>query len=138
MQPTLKIKEVSTAERCEICHQNDQFNPETLHCTRCSSLSVVQKSSSSTTLDNKILLIQIGLLICFWYLQVAAQELPIEKIMMLRLVSSGPLVMLILIQMANSSLNEAKRDPFLLLTWIILLPFNLSRLYLVFYWLLWG
>src|SRR5688572_15241813 len=34
----LIIKKETLAERCEICHQNDAFDPITNHCSRCSSI----------------------------------------------------------------------------------------------------
>lgn len=35
----LKIKTESLPQRCEICHQNDEFDPETGVCGRCGDLS---------------------------------------------------------------------------------------------------
>jgi hypothetical protein len=34
----IKIIRSLFAERCEICHKNDCFNPETNHCTRCANI----------------------------------------------------------------------------------------------------
>jgi hypothetical protein len=36
----LTINKQSLPERCEICHQADEFDPETQECRRCSSLPV--------------------------------------------------------------------------------------------------
>ena len=33
-------------DRCEICHQNDYFNPETNYCTRCRNLNELIKLKS--------------------------------------------------------------------------------------------
>src|SRR5687767_5632521 len=39
MSKEIKIKTEFHAERCEVCHQSDCFNPSTNFCTRCGNLS---------------------------------------------------------------------------------------------------
>ena len=37
--PNITIRRESRPARCEVCHQVDQFDPKTLRCLRCDSLS---------------------------------------------------------------------------------------------------
>src|SRR5262249_43270013 len=37
---TLNVKTEFLPERCEICHQSDQFAPKTSYCFRCSTVSI--------------------------------------------------------------------------------------------------
>ncbi|HNB71223.1 MAG TPA: hypothetical protein PL157_14390 [Acidobacteriota bacterium] len=46
MPKELKIKRESLAERCEICHQSDQFDPPTGLCVRCQVIAGQLQASS--------------------------------------------------------------------------------------------
>ena len=45
MAPTLIIRQDHPARRCEVCHQTDQFDPDTGLCTRCAGVTVSTVSS---------------------------------------------------------------------------------------------
>lgn len=45
MAPTLIIRQDHPARRCEVCHQTDQFDPDTGLCTRCAGLSLANLST---------------------------------------------------------------------------------------------
>ncbi|MBI4748318.1 MAG: hypothetical protein HY774_07495, partial [Acidobacteria bacterium] len=47
MSEELKVKRESLAERCEICHQSDQFDPATNLCTRCELVPLNPDQSGS-------------------------------------------------------------------------------------------
>ena len=47
MPEELKIKRESLAERCEICHQSDQFDPATNRCSRCELVPLNADQSGS-------------------------------------------------------------------------------------------
>jgi len=42
----IKIKSETYANRCEICHQADKFDPVTLNCTRCLTLNNLKSENS--------------------------------------------------------------------------------------------
>ena len=45
MAPTLIVRQDHPARRCEVCHQTDQFDPDTGLCTRCAGVTVSTVSS---------------------------------------------------------------------------------------------
>lgn len=47
MAEEIKIKRESLAERCEICHQSDQFDPMTNRCSRCELVPLNPDQSGS-------------------------------------------------------------------------------------------
>lgn len=47
--PQFQIKSEGLAARCEVCHQGDQFNPESGYCRRCGYLTEEKSSSQAIT-----------------------------------------------------------------------------------------
>jgi hypothetical protein len=47
METELKVRAESLPERCEICHQDDRFDPQTNHCSRCAGVPTTVPSSYS-------------------------------------------------------------------------------------------
>lgn len=47
--PQFQIKNEGLAARCEVCHQEDQFNPESGYCRRCGYLTGEKSSSQAIT-----------------------------------------------------------------------------------------
>jgi hypothetical protein len=42
METKLQVKNESLPERCDVCHQNDFFDPQTSFCTRCQTQTKLQ------------------------------------------------------------------------------------------------
>lgn len=47
--PQFQIKNEGLAARCEVCHQGDQFDPESGYCRRCGSLTGEKRTSQTIT-----------------------------------------------------------------------------------------
>ncbi|MBI4748591.1 MAG: hypothetical protein HY774_08875 [Acidobacteria bacterium] len=54
MTQKLQIKTESLPQRCEICHQEDRFTPESGVCLRCKDVDVADWSSSRQPLVSKV------------------------------------------------------------------------------------
>jgi hypothetical protein len=49
-----KVRHVGLAARCEVCHQDDLFNPETGECARCRGVLAVIETPSSATFSTTV------------------------------------------------------------------------------------
>src|SRR5438093_21108 len=49
METKLKVKTESLAERCEVCHQSDLFDPKTGYCIRCKNTAIQTVQNSQLT-----------------------------------------------------------------------------------------
>jgi hypothetical protein len=49
-----KVRNVGLAARCEVCHQDDLFNPETGECARCCGVLTIDKAPSPTTFSTPV------------------------------------------------------------------------------------
>jgi tetratricopeptide (TPR) repeat protein len=49
-ESSIKIRNISVAERCEVCHKSDMFDPETRHCGRCKQIALTK----ATVIENLI------------------------------------------------------------------------------------
>lgn len=53
MMEKVKIKTEYNAQRCEICHQSDCFDPETNNCFRCDKVNVLRRKEETTLYTKK-------------------------------------------------------------------------------------
>src|SRR5690242_6429539 len=51
-QLKLKVKTETLADRCEVCHQNDLFEPATNYCQRCGNTSALIKPENQNLNSN--------------------------------------------------------------------------------------